>query len=159
MNLIAYLEKNKIWYRVLEKEDTVHTADAAAATGIPLERVTKSLVFLADKKPILVIIPGTHRADLKKLKNALNIHEIHIVPFTQVKEYTGYLPGATPPIRHKQIVDVVIDKTVMLYETVYGGGGSRNKLIELRTKDIQQVNSAKVADIITNTSEEHQIRI
>ena len=152
MNLIAYLEKNKIWHRILEKEDTVHTADAAAATGIPLERVTKSLVFLADKKPILVIIPGTHRADLKKLKNALNIHEIHIVPFTQVKEYTGYLPGATPPIHHKQIVDVVIDKTVMLYETVYGGGGARNKLIELRTKDIQQVNSAKVADIITNTS-------
>lgn len=159
MNLIAYLEKNKIWHRILEKEDTVHTADAAAATGIPLERVIKSLVFLADKKPILVIIPGTHRADLKKLKNALNIHEIHIVPFTQVKEYTGYLPGATPPIHHKQIVDVVIDKTVMLYETVFGGGGSRNKLIELRTKDIQQVNSAKVADIITNTSEERPIRI
>lgn len=159
MNLIAYLEKNKIWHRILEKEDTVHTADAAAATGIPLERVTKSLVFLADKKPILVIIPGTHRADLKKLKNALNIHEIHIVPFTQVKEYTGYLPGATPPIHHKQIMDVVIDKTVMLHQTVYGGGGSRNKLIELRTKDIQQVNSAKVADIITNTSKEHQIRI
>jgi Cys-tRNA(Pro)/Cys-tRNA(Cys) deacylase len=159
MNLISYLEKNKIWHHILEKEDTVHTADAAAATGIPLERVTKSLVFLADKKPILVIIPGTHRADLKKVKNALNIHEIHIVPFTQVKEYTGYLPGATPPIHHKQIADVVIDKTVMLYETVYGGGGSRNILIELRTKDIQQVNSAKVADIITNTSEERPIRI
>lgn len=157
MNLIAYLKKKKIWHRILEKEDTVHTADAAAATGIPLERVTKSLVFLADKKPILVIVPGTHRVDLRKLKNALSIRKIQIVPFSQVKEYSGYLPGATPPVHHKQIMDVVIDKTVMHYETVYGGGGSRNKLIELRSQDIRQVNSAKVADIAVNTSEEKQI--
>jgi Cys-tRNA(Pro) deacylase len=157
MNLIAYLEKNQIWHRILDKEETIHTADAAAATGVPLERVTKSLVFLADKKPILVIIPGTHRVDLRKLKNALNIHKIHIVPFSQVKEYSGYLPGATPPMHHKQIMEVVIDITVMHYETVYGGGGSRNKLIELRTQDIQQVNSAIVADIATTTSEEQQV--
>jgi Cys-tRNA(Pro) deacylase len=157
MNLTAYLEKNKIWHRILEKEDTVHTADAAAATGIPLERVTKSLVFLADKKPILVIIPGTHRVDLRKLKNTLNINKIHMVPFTQVKEYSGYLPGATPPIHHKQIMDVIIDVTVMHYDTVYGGGGSRNKLIELKTQDIQQLNSAKIADIANNTSDEKRV--
>jgi Cys-tRNA(Pro) deacylase len=158
MNLITYLEKNQIWHRILDKEETIHTTDAAAATGVPLERVTKSLVFLADKKPILVIIPGTHRVDLRKLKNALNIQKVHIVPFSQVKEYSGYLPGATPPIRHKQIMDVVIDITVMHHETVYGGGGSRNKLIELRTQDIQQVNSAKVADIAATTIEEQQVR-
>ena len=153
MNLIAYLQKNKIWHRILEKEDTIHTADAAATTGIPLERVTKSLVFLAEKKPILVIIPGTHRVDLTKLKNTLNIQKIHIVPFAQAKEYSGYLPGATPPIHHNQIMDVVIDKTVMRFKTVYGGGGTRDRLIELKTKDIQQLNSAKVADIATNSSE------
>ncbi len=53
-------------------------------------------------------------------------------------------------------MDVVIDKTVMHYETVYGGGGSRNTLIELRSQDIRQVNSAKVADIAVNTSDEKQ---
>jgi prolyl-tRNA editing enzyme YbaK/EbsC (Cys-tRNA(Pro) deacylase) len=102
MALIAYLKKNKIWHRFIEKEDSIHTADAAAATGIPLERVTKSLVFLADKKPILVVIPGTRHVNIKKLKNTLNIQKIRIVPFAQVKEYSGYLPGATPPIHHQR---------------------------------------------------------
>jgi Cys-tRNA(Pro)/Cys-tRNA(Cys) deacylase len=150
MTLIAYLKKNKIWHRFIEKEDTIHTADAAAATGIPLEQVTKSLVFLADKKPILVVIPGTRHVNIKKLKSTLNIQKIRMVPFAQVKEYSGYLPGATPPIHHQQIMDVVIDESVMHFDTVYGGGGSRNRLIELKTKDIQQLNSATVADISTN---------
>jgi Cys-tRNA(Pro) deacylase len=150
MNLIAFLKTQNVWYRIVEKEVTIHTADAAAATGIPLEQVTKSLVFLADKKPILAIIPGTHRVDTGKLKRALNVQKIHMVPFTQVEKYSGYPPGATPPIHHKQIQDVVIDQTVMQFDTVYGGGGSREKLIELKTKDIQKVNAAKVVDISTN---------
>ncbi len=150
MNLIAYLTTQKIWYRFVEKEDTVHTADAAASAGIPLKQVTKSLIFLADKKPILVIVPGTHRVDTEKLKRVLNVYNIRMVPFAQAEKYSGYPPGATPPIHHKQIEEVVIDNTVMQFDTVYGGGGSRNKLIELKTRDIQKVNAATIADITTN---------
>jgi len=34
-----------------------------------------------------------------------------------------------------------------LYETVYCGGGSRDKLLELKTSDIVRLNNAIIADI------------
>ena len=68
MNLVAYLKSKNIWYKILTKRSTVHTADAAASLGLPLERITKSLIFYADEKPIIVIIPGTSRVDKNKLK-------------------------------------------------------------------------------------------
>lgn len=148
MNLIAYLKNNNVWFKIIEKESTVHTADAAAATGIPLERVTKSLVFLDENEnPILVIIPGNCIVNKRKLKDVLSVKNVELVSFEQAEKYSGYPPGATPPVCHRNIKKAVIDQKVMLHPTVFGGGGSRKKLIELKPEDIQKLNNAIVADI------------
>jgi len=148
MNLIAYLKKNNVWYNLIEKESTVHTADAAAATEMPLERITKSLVFIGDKKDtIMVVVPGNCRVNKGKLKEALMVKDVELVPFEKAHEYSGYEPGATPPVCYKKIKKVVVDVKVMQFDTVFGGGGSRKKLIELKSKDIQKLNNAIVADI------------
>jgi Cys-tRNA(Pro) deacylase len=148
MNLISYLKNNKVWFKIIEKHETVHTADAAAATGIPLERVTKSLVFLDENKtPILAIIPGNCVANKKKLKDILAVKNIELAPFEEAEKYSGYEPGATCPVFHKNIKKVVMDQKVMQHETVFGGGGSRKKLIELKPEDIKKLNNAIVADI------------
>lgn len=147
VNLVAYLKSKNIWYKILTKKSTVHTADAAASLGLPLERITKSLVFSADERPILVIIPGTSRVDKNKLKTILNVKDVKIVPFSEAKRYSGYPPGATPPVHHKNIRVVIIDKKVMQFDTVYGGGGSRKKLIELKTEDIKKLNNGIIADV------------
>jgi Cys-tRNA(Pro) deacylase len=148
MNLIGYLKSNNVWFNMVEKESTVQTADAAAATGLPLERVTKSLVFLADGEPVLAIIPGACKVDKGKLREALGAKSLKIASFTDAAKYSGYPPGATPPVHHKKIRKVVVDQKVMRFETVYGGGGSRRKLIELKSTDVQRLNHAIVADVV-----------
>lgn len=150
VNLVSYLKSKNIWYKFLTKKTTVHTADAAASLGLPLERITKSLVFSADGQPILVIVPGTSRVDKNKLKTILNVKNVQIVPFSEAERYSGYPPGATPPIHHKNIRLVIIDKKVMQFETVYGGGGSRKKLIELKPEDIKKLNNGIIADVTSN---------
>jgi Cys-tRNA(Pro) deacylase len=147
MNLITYLQTNHIWFNVLEKKSTVHTAEAAAATGLPLERVIKSLVLTADGEPVIIIIPGTCMVDKDKLKATLGVRNVQIVPFAEAERYSGYPPGATPPVYHTKITKVVIDQRVMQLDTVYGGGGSRRKLIELKPSDIQRLNNALVANV------------
>jgi Cys-tRNA(Pro)/Cys-tRNA(Cys) deacylase len=147
MNLITYLQRNNVWFNVLEKKSTIHTAEAAAATGLPLERVIKSLVLTADSKPMIIIIPGNCRVDKDKLKATLGVRNVQIVSFAEAERYSGYPPGATPPVYHKKITRVVIDQRVMQFDTVYGGGGSRRKLIELKPIDIQRLNNALVANV------------
>jgi Cys-tRNA(Pro)/Cys-tRNA(Cys) deacylase len=147
MSLITYLQRNHVWFNVLEKRSTVHTAEAAAATGLPLERVIKSLVLTADDEPMITIIPGTCRLDKGKLKATLGVRNVHIVSFAEAERYSGYPPGATPPVYHTKITKVVIDQRVMQFNTVYGGGGSRQKLIEIKPIDIQRLNNALIANI------------
>jgi Cys-tRNA(Pro) deacylase len=148
MDLIEYLKEKKVWFRMIEKETTVHTADAAAATGIPLERITKSLVFLDENKiPILLIIPGNCIVNKEKLKNLLGVKNVRLAPFEEAENYSGYPPGATPPVYHKNIKRVIMDEKLMVYETVFGGGGSRNKLIEMKPEDIKRLNNAIIADV------------
>ncbi len=148
VKLEDYLKENSIWHKFINKPETIHTADAAEKTGIELKRVTKSLVLLdKDKNVILAIIPGNEKLSFSKLKNIVQSKKVRMVSFEDAKEYSGYLPGATPMIFHKLKMKVVIDKRLTQYESIYGGGGTRLKLLELKTKDVIKLNNAIVEDI------------
>ncbi|MEM4230489.1 MAG: YbaK/EbsC family protein [Candidatus Pacearchaeota archaeon] len=148
MELREYLEQGKIWYKFIDKPETIHTAEAAEKTGIELKRVTKSLVLLdQDKKPVLAIIPGDSKLSFSKVKKAANAKKIRLVPSEEAENYSGYLPGATPMVCHKVRMKVIFDKKLLQYESIYGGGGERTKLIELKTTDVIRLNEAIVADI------------
>jgi len=148
MDLEKFLEENKIWHNFVDKPETIHTADAAKEAGIDLQRITKSLVLLnKDKNCILTIIPGNCKLSFEKVKNALNLKKIRMVAFEEAQNYSGYLPGATPMICHKEKMSVIIDEKLLKFENIYGGGGTREKLLELKTQDVIKINNAKVSDI------------
>jgi len=147
MDLKQYLDKNKIWHRFIEKLETIHTADAARVADVDLNRLTKSLILISDKKElILAIIPGNNRLNISVLERSLN-KKLRLVPFNEAEKYSGYLPGATPPVGHKNEMIVFIDKKLLGYETIYGGGGTRDMLIELKIEDVVRLNKAKIENI------------
>ncbi len=142
-----YLKRQGVQYRILEKPSTVHTADASKVTGVPLERITKSLVFKADGQPVLGVIPGDKKVDMMKLAEAVGAKKVTLVPFEEAEKFSGYPPGGTPPVHHVNIVKVVFDRELMRFDTIYGGGGSRDKLIELGIQDALKLSDGIVADI------------
>jgi Cys-tRNA(Pro)/Cys-tRNA(Cys) deacylase len=144
--LEKYLNGNKVWYKIHEKETTVHTADAAAKTGISLERITKSLVCLTKDSAIVCIIPGNCRLDTKKVEKIVE-GKVRICPFEEAHKYSGYDPGATPPCCYENIGRVIVDKKVLGMETTFGGGGTNKSLLEIKPGDIVRLNKALVEDI------------
>ena len=143
-----YLEETGIWHRFIEKKETIHTADAAKAAGLELHRVTKNLVSKTDEgEPVLLIIPGDRKVRLKSAARALDARRVSLVSFEEAEKISGYPPGGTPSIGHKTRMRTVIDKSLLQYETIYCGGGSRKRLLELRTEDVIKLNDAIVAEI------------
>lgn len=137
-----------MWYRFIEKSETIHTADAAKAAGIELNRLTKNLVSKTDSgEHVLLIVPGDKKVDLDKAAKVLGVRKIRLVPFDRAEEISGYPPGGTPSIGHKTPMKIVLDKSLLSHETVFCGGGSRTRLLELRTEDILRVGKAIVSDI------------
>ncbi|MEM5793059.1 MAG: YbaK/EbsC family protein [Candidatus Aenigmatarchaeota archaeon] len=145
-DLINFLENRGIWYIIHEKESTVHTADAAAKTGIPLERIVKSLVCI-NEKPIVCIIPGNCRLDLEKVEKIVG-SRVKVCPFKDAHKFSGYEPGATPPCFYENIEMVIVDKKVLENTTIFGGGGTNTSLIEMRPQDVVGLNRALVGDIV-----------
>jgi Cys-tRNA(Pro)/Cys-tRNA(Cys) deacylase len=148
VDLESYLKAEGIWHRFLMKSETVHTADASRATGIELNHITKNLVSkTSDGKYALLIVPGDCRVSLQKAAAALNVTNVQLLGFKEAETISGYSPGATPSIHHKTPLKVVIDAGLLKYETIYCGGGSRDKLLELRTQDMLRLTEAIKADI------------
>jgi len=149
LDLEEYLRHEGIWFRILDKPSTIHTADASKVTGVSLEHITKSLVFRADGQPILAVIPGDRRVDLARLAEAVGAEKVELVPFEEAQKFSGYPPGGTPPVHHANIVKVVFDRELTRFNTIYGGGGSTNKLVELKVHDALKLSGGTVADIST----------
>ena len=148
MDLEAFLSDSGIWHRFIEKTETVHTADASRATGIDLSTITKNLVCRTSTGGYaLLVIPGDRRVSLQKAAQALKVGNIQLLGFREAEEVSGYPPGGTPSVHHKTALDVVIDTSVLTHETIFCGGGTRGRLLELRTQDIVNLNKATTADI------------
>jgi Cys-tRNA(Pro) deacylase len=142
------LKREGIWFRIIEKPETIHTADAAEKAGIELNRLTKSLVLIdQDMNPILAIIPGNCKLSFPKAREAIGAKKVRLVSFQEAESYSGYLPGATPMVFHKAKMKVVLDQKLRQHRYICGGGGERTRLLELRTSDVIRLNDAIVADI------------
>lgn len=148
MTLEEYLTQNNVWHRFVQKTETIHTADAAKAAGIVLNKVTKNLVSVTETgEYVLLIVPGDRKVNLNEAAKALGVSKIRLVPFEEAEKISGYPPGGTPSVGHKTKMRTVLEKSLLDYETVYCGGGSRDRLLELRVQDIARLNNAAVASI------------
>lgn len=148
MDLEKFLSERGVKHRFISKLETIHTADASKVTGIPLNKITKNLIAkTSGGEYVLMIIPGDRRVNLKKAAEALGVINVKLVSPREAEEVSGYPPGGTPSIGLKNRVKTIIDSSLMKYETIYCGGGARNKLLELRVKDVVELSKAIIAEI------------
>jgi Cys-tRNA(Pro) deacylase len=148
MDLETYLKESGIWHRFLEKPETVHTADASRATGIELSRITKNLVCrTSDGRFALLVVPGNRKVNLPIAAQILGARNIRLLGFDEAESVSGYPPGGTPSIHHKTALQVVIDRELLTAETIFCGGGARDRLLELRTADVVKLTGALTGSI------------
>jgi len=148
MDLEGYLKTSGVWHRFVEKAETLHTADASRTTGIDLNRITKNLVCkTSEGRFALLVVPGDKRVNLQAAAHALNTRNVQLLGFREAEEVSGYPPGGTPSVYHKTLLEVVIDTSLLNLETLFCGGGSRDRLLELRTADVLKLDKAITANI------------
>lgn len=146
--LETYLKTEGIWHRFIAKRETIHTRDASDATGIELHRISKNLVCqTSEGEYVLLIIPGDRKVDLIAAAQIVKTSSLHLLPFNEAEGITGYPPGGTPSIGHKQKMAVILDRCLLASETFYCGGGRRDRLLELKAEDVIRLTGAIVGDI------------
>ena len=132
--------------RVLE-QSTATAPEAAAAVGCPLGAIVKSLLFLADGDPRLVLVAGDRKADQRLLAGLWGISRkrIRIADPETVQQVTGFEVGAVPPVAHATSLPVWIDASLARYETLWAAAGARNALFSITFADLVRITGGTVA--------------
>ena len=81
-------------------EGTKTAADAAAAIGVTVGQIVKSLVFGVDNEIVMALVSGSNQLDEKKLALAAGGAKCARVDADAVREATGYPIGGVPPFGH-----------------------------------------------------------
>jgi Cys-tRNA(Pro) deacylase len=122
--------------------------DAARAAGCTLEQIVKTLVLLCDGEPVVAMIPGDRRADLDKIAAAAGASKARIASASEVKEITGFAPGAVAPFPLPDVGRLFIDRTLLAHDTVWIGAGSPAHIAAVRPADLQRLSRAETIDAV-----------
>src|SRR6476659_5911643 len=102
-------------------EGTKTAADAAAAIGVEVGQIVKSLVFLVDGEPVMALVAGDNQLDEKKL-GALRGGKVRRADADAVRAATGFPIGGVPPLGHE--LPVVIDDALLRFDEVWAAAGT-----------------------------------
>jgi prolyl-tRNA editing enzyme YbaK/EbsC (Cys-tRNA(Pro) deacylase) len=110
--------------QVLLLPEEVRTApEAAAALGVGVAQIVKSLVFEADGDPILVLASGAHRVDIAKVAVAAGADRVRQAKPEVVREHTGQPIGGVAPVGHPRQLRTFVDQSLEDFDLVWAAGG------------------------------------
>jgi len=121
--------------------------EAAEAVGASPDRIVKSLLFLADGEPVLVLVSGAHRVSREKLARVTGASRVRPADAETVARVTGFPAGSVPPVGHATPIRVFMDQALLGLDLVYTGAGAPQALFALHPEDLPRATGATVADL------------
>ncbi len=128
-------------------EGTKTAADAAAAIGVVVGQIVKSLVFGVDNEIVMALVSGSNQLDEKKLAAAAGGSKCSRVDADAVRAATGYPIGGVPPFGHSTQLRVFVDPDLLQYDEVWAAAGTWNDNFGAAPADIVRVSGGVVTDL------------
>lgn len=126
-------------------EGTRTAADAAAAIGVEVGQIVKSLVFLLDGQPVMALVSGANRLDEARLATALGGAVVERADAAVVREATGYAIGGVPPFGHATALPLAIDEDLLAYDEVWAAAGTPRDVFPIAPSALLEATGGTVA--------------
>jgi prolyl-tRNA editing enzyme YbaK/EbsC (Cys-tRNA(Pro) deacylase) len=134
---------------IREMAESTRTAEeAAAACGVTVGQIVKSLVFSgADSgKPYLLLVSGANRVNeaavAKHLDEALKRPDGR-----SVRDLTGYAIGGIPPFGHATPLVTYLDEDLLQYDVVWAAAGTPKAVFAVAPANLRDATGATVIDV------------
>ena len=132
-------------------DGTKTAADAAAAIGVKVGQIVKSLVFAVDGEIVMAYVSGANQLDEKKLASAAGGAKCSRVDADAVRIATGYPIGGVPPFGFATPLRVFIDPDLLQYdgvnEMVWAAAGTWNDVFAISPIELVRVSGGVVTDL------------
>jgi prolyl-tRNA editing enzyme YbaK/EbsC (Cys-tRNA(Pro) deacylase) len=121
-------------------EGTRTAQDAAAAIGCTVGQIVKSLVFLRDAEPILVLCSGANTVDAQRL--GLNKADANVV-----RRATGFAIGGVPPYGHPAPLETLVDEDLLGYDEIWAAAGTPRSVFPLTPDELVERTGGTIARV------------
>ncbi len=111
---------------------------AAAALGTQAERIAKTLSFLVDGIPLIVVTAGDAKVSNAAFKQRFGVKP-RMIPSDSVEELIGHAVGGVCPFGVNDGVRMYLDESLQRFTTVFPACGSGNSAIELTIPQLVMV--------------------
>ena len=150
-NARAYFKKFDMDSHILEFEVSSATVELAAqAVGCEPARIAKTLSFMVEKQPVLIVAAGDAKIDNGKYKAQFHKKAKMMTP-EELETYVGHAIGGVCPFGIPENVAVYLDQSLKRFDTVFPACGSSNSAIELTIPELEKyANFKEWIDICKN---------
>ena len=116
-------------------------AEAAKAVGTEERRIAKTLSFILDDGPILVVAAGDAKFDNKKFKATFH-KKATMLKVDELTELVGHPVGGVCPFGIKEGVKVYLDESLKRFDTVFPAAGTPNSAVEVTLPQLEAASHA-----------------
>jgi prolyl-tRNA editing enzyme YbaK/EbsC (Cys-tRNA(Pro) deacylase) len=120
-------------------QKTESAESSAMALGVEIARIVKSLIFSAQSEPVIALVPGNRRADMRAVARILGVKKVRMAD--------GFTVGAVPPVGHLREIPVLMDEEIPREGNIYPAAGEDNNAFETTFEKLQAMTGAKVCRI------------
>lgn len=128
-------------------DGTKTAADAAAAIGVEVGQIVKSLIFGVDGQLVLAYVSGANQLAEKKLAAAAGGTKCARVDADAVREGTGFPIGGVPPFGHATKLPIFIDPDLLQFDEVWAAAGTWNDVFRIAPADLVTASGGTVTDL------------
>jgi prolyl-tRNA editing enzyme YbaK/EbsC (Cys-tRNA(Pro) deacylase) len=114
--------------------------DAAAAIGCSVGQIVKSLVFVRDEQPVLVLCSGANTVDAQRLG-------LHKADADLVRRATGFAIGGVPPYGHPAPLETLVDEDLLGYDEIWAAAGTPRSVFPLTPAQLVERSGGTVARV------------
>ena len=138
-----YLKKFGLDNKIMEFGVSSATVkEAAIALNCKEQEIAKTLSFIVNDRPVLIVTAGDSKVDNSKFKTKFNV-KAKMIPFDDVERLVGYAVGGVCPFGVNKDVDVFLDESLKRFDTVYPACGSSNSAIKLSIEELEKASNYK----------------
>ena len=137
-----FLEEKGFGDRFTEHAETIDTVEhAAQQIGCTESEIAKTLSFIVEEKPVIVVMAGDGKVNSSKFKAQFHAKP-SMVPRDKVEELVGFAPGGVCPFGVDKSIPVWLDLSMKRFAYVHPAGGNEFVSVKLTPEELEKVSDA-----------------
>ena len=130
-------------------DGTKTAADAADAVGCEVAQIASSLVFDVDGSLVVSVTSGANRVDEAALGAVFDASadDVEMADPDRIRSRVGWSIGGVPPFCHDEPIPVVVDETLLAFDTVWAAAGTPTAVFPIDPDELRRHADAEPASV------------